>query len=312
VIPEVVLGRQDGHTFVTRMAGATAVRDPTPVTVPGPVTWSDEDSSTVDFTAAVTAAIARIKAGDASKVVLAHALSAHADVDVDERYLLARLAESYPSCTAFAVEGLLGASPETLIRRAGPHVSSRVLAGTAWPLSAADGRVEGQQQVAKHLLASAKDLAEHRFAVDSVAGALRGVTSYLEVPDAPSALELTNLTHLATDIRGELDGLGESAPTALELAARLHPTAAVGGTPTDAARAMIRDLEPRPRGRYGAPVGWIDARGDGEFAIALRCAQVSGPAVRLMAGCGIVADSDPATEAREAQVKMIPVRDALR
>ena len=91
----------------------------------------------------------------------------------------------------------------------------------------------------------------------------------------------------------------------------MHPTAAVGGTPTDLARQVIRDLEPAPRGRYAAPVGWMDAAGDGEFAIALRCATVSGHTVRMIAGCGIVADSDPDTEAREAQVKMIPIRDAL-
>ena len=128
------------------------------------------------------------------------------------------------------------------------------------------------------------------------------------MPDRPTPLELANLTHLSTDITGRL---GEIAPTALELAARLHPTAAVGGSPTPVARQVIRELEPMNRGRYAAPVGWIDGRGDGEFAIALRCAQVDGRTVRLLAGCGIVADSDPETEAREAQIKMVPIRHAL-
>ena len=123
-------------------------------------------------------------------------------------------------------------------------------------------------------------------------------------------LELANLTHLSTDITGRLDD-ALAMPTALDLAARLHPTAAVGGSPTGVARQVIRELEPMPRGRYAAPVGWMDSRGDGEFAIALRCAQVDGRSVRLMAGCGIVADSDPEIEAREAQIKMIPIRDAL-
>jgi menaquinone-specific isochorismate synthase len=128
------------------------------------------------------------------------------------------------------------------------------------------------------------------------------------VPAGPVPLELANLTHLSTDITGRLDA---RAPSALALAARLHPTAAVGGSPTDVARQVIRELEPMSRARYAAPVGWMDSRGDGEFAIALRCAQVNGRSVRLMAGCGIVADSDPEIEAREAQIKMIPIRDAL-
>ncbi len=131
------------------------------------------------------------------------------------------------------------------------------------------------------------------------------------VPAVPRSLTLTNLTHLATDVDGRLSGPAGAVPSALDLAARLHPTAAVGGTPTDVALAMIADLEPVARGRYAAPVGWMDANGDGEFAIALRCAEVSGRSVRMVAGCGIVADSDPETEAREAQIKMVPIRDAL-
>jgi menaquinone-specific isochorismate synthase len=176
-----------------------------------------------------------------------------------------------------------------------------VLAGTAWREHAGDA-------VSADLLGSAKDIAEHHYAVQSVAEVLARATLDLEVPTEPVPLELANLTHLSTDITGRLD---DRAPTALELAARLHPTAAVGGSPTAAARRLIRELEPMRRGRYAAPVGWMDGRGDGEFAIALRCAQVDGRDVRLMAGCGIVADSDPQIEAREAQIKMIPIRDAL-
>jgi menaquinone-specific isochorismate synthase len=188
-----------------------------------------------------------------------------------------------------------------LIRRSGTQIASRVLAGTAW-------REHLDDAVSADLLGSAKDIAEHAYAVQSVAQVLARACDDLVVPTEPVPLELANLTHLSTDITGRLDDRG---PTALELAARLHPTAAVGGSPTDVARQVIRQLEPMTRGRYAAPVGWLDGRGDGEFAIALRCAQVAGRRVRLMAGCGIVADSDPEIEAREAQIKMIPIRDAL-
>ncbi len=163
--------------------------------------------------------------------------------------------------------------------------------------------------MASLLMASEKNRSEHRFAVTSVAESLAPVLASLAVPDRPHPLTLANLTHLATDITGTLPETGRR--TALELAALLHPTAAVGGAPRQVARQVIRELEPAPRGRYAAPVGWLDASGDGEFAIALRCALVSGRSVRLMAGCGIVADSDPENEAREAAVKMIPMRDAL-
>jgi len=234
-------------------------------------------------------------------VVLAHDLEATTAREVDERFLLTQLAKAYPDCWTFAVEGLLGASPELLIRRTGRTIASRVLAGTAWKEHSGDA-------VSADLLGSAKDIAEHAYAVQSVADVLTRATVDLDVPAGPVPLELANLTHLSTDITGLLD---ERAPTALELAARLHPTAAVGGSPTEVARQVIRELEPMNRARYAAPVGWMDGRGDGEFAIALRCAQVNGRSVRLMAGCGIVANSEPEIEAREAQIKMIPIRDAL-
>ncbi len=306
VVPQVVVGRSAGIGFVTRIGPATGVggsdtSTPQPLRPPGPIRYADAELSVAGFTSAVAAATDRIRRGELDKVVLAHDLVATAARPVDERLLLARLADRYPGCWTFDVEGLVGASPELLIRRQGRRIASRVLAGTAW-------REHRGDAVADDLLHSPKDVAEHAYAVRSVGDVLSPVCVDLHVPARPRPLELANLTHLSTDITGRL---GEFAPTALELAARLHPTAAVGGTPTELARQVIRELEPAGRGRYAAPVGWIDGRGDGEFAIALRCAQVNGRSVRLMAGCGIVADSDPAIEAREAQVKMIPIRDAL-
>jgi menaquinone-specific isochorismate synthase len=306
VIPTTVIGTVGGTAFTTTIGpevpgNGSSDRRLVPVLAPGRVSYADADLSVAGFTTAVTAATARIRAGELQKVVLAHDLEATTARPVDERFLLSRLAVAYPDCWTFAVEGLVGASPELLIRRNGAAIASRVLAGTAWKEHTGDA-------VSADLLGSAKDIAEHEYAVQSVAEVLAMATTDLDVPTSPVPLELANLTHLSTDITGRLN---ELAPTALDLAARLHPTAAVGGSPTDVARQVIRELEPMRRGRYAAPVGWMDGRGDGEFAIALRCAQVNGRSVRLMAGCGIVADSDPEIEAREAQIKMIPIRDAL-
>jgi menaquinone-specific isochorismate synthase len=305
VVPEVVLGRRDGTSFSTVIGpgglDGTPLPRPMAVRSPGRVSYADAELSVAGFTSAVTTATARIRAGLLEKVVLAHDLEATTTRPIDERFLLAQLAAGYPDCWTFAVEGLVGASPELLIRRIGASISSRVLAGTAW-------REHSDDAVAAELMGSAKDIEEHEYAVRSVADVLAEVCVELNVPAAPVPLELANLTHLSTDITGRLY---ERSPSALDLAARLHPTAAVGGSPTAAARQVIRDIEPMTRGRYAAPVGWLDSSGDGEFAIALRCAQVNGRSVRLMAGCGIVADSDPETEAREAQIKMIPIRDAL-
>ncbi len=300
VIPALLLGRRDGVTFST-VIGAPGLTTPSPIRPPGRISYSDASLSVAGFTSAVAVATARIAAGELEKVVLAHDLAATTENEVDERFLLRELAWAYPSCFTYSVDGLVGASPEMLIRRIGGTLLSRVLAGTAWPEHAGEAVADG-------LMASRKDLSEHHFAVRSVARTLSTVADRLTVPEAPHPLALANLTHLATDITGTMPSAG---PDALTLAAILHPTAAVGGTPSEVALSVIRELEPLPRGRYAAPVGWLDTAGDGEFAIALRCAAVDGRSVRMMAGCGIVADSDPDTEAREAQVKMIPIRDAL-
>jgi menaquinone-specific isochorismate synthase len=163
--------------------------------------------------------------------------------------------------------------------------------------------------LAATLARSSKDLEEHEYAVRSVADALDPHCSSMNVPEAPFVLHLPNVMHLATDVAGVVhDAATVSSP---QLAAALHPSAAVGGTPTPSAQALITEIEGMDRGRYAAPVGWMDADGDGEFGIALRSAEIDGNQVRLFAGCGIVADSDPEAELAEAQAKFLPVRDAL-
>ena len=244
-----------------------------------------------------------MRAGELDKVVLAHDLLAVADAPLDARHLLAGLAQRYPACWSFSVDGLVGATPELLMRRRAGTVWSRVLAGTIWPGPANGG------DLGDALLGSAKDRHEHKLAIASLADSLRPLCAGLTVPDEPAPLVLHNVTHLASDVAGTLP---EHAPASLlELAAAVHPTAAVGGTPRAVAVPMIAALEGMDRGRYAGPVGWVDADGDGELGIALRCALLDGPVARLFAGCGIVADSDPDTEVREAAAKLLAVREVL-
>jgi len=235
--------------------------------------------------------------------VLAHDLLAVADRPHDARHLLAGLAQRYPACWSYSVDGLVGATPELLMRRRAGAVWSRVLAGTIWPGPTAEC------DLGDTLLGSAKDRHEHRLAVQSLVESLRPLCASLTAPDEPVPLVLPNVTHLSSDVVGTLPA--EEPASLLELVAAVHPTAAVGGTPREVAVPMIAALEGMDRGRYTGPVGWVDAGGDGELGIALRCAQLDGPVARLFAGCGIVADSDPDTEVREAAAKLLAVREVM-
>lgn len=301
VVPRVVVGRRDGHAWITefsRGAGPSAVRSVSPVRPSGTLRYSDGRLPVGRYRSAVAEAVRRMRAGELDKAALAHDLLAVGAEPLDPRFLLGGLARRYPTCWSFAVEGLVGATPELLVRRTGDAVASRVLAGTMW----GEGRAE-------RLLGSEKDRHEHALAVDSLADALDPLCAELDVPEVPQVLTLHNVSHLASDVSGRLD---PGAPaTLLQLAEAVHPTAAVGGTPRKVAVDLITELEQMDRGRYAGPVGWVDARGDGELGIALRCAQLDGPVARLYAGCGIVADSDPDTEVREAAAKLVAVRDAL-
>lgn len=255
----------------------------------------------------VRRALTRIADGEVSKVVLARDLTGSIPAGSDLRRLVRALSTGYPDTWAFAVDGLIGASPETLVTVHGGTVTARVLAGTIGRGADADA----DTAASAHLASSVKDLDEHQYAVQSVLASLRAHTRALAASEQPFLLKLPNLFHLATDVEGEL----ASGETALDLVRVLHPTAAVAGTPTPAAIAAIRELEPFDRGRYAGPVGWVDAAGNGEWAIALRCAQFTARAgeigVTAYAGAGIVAGSDPESELLETRVKFRPLVDAL-
>ncbi|WP_376715248.1 isochorismate synthase [Janibacter limosus] len=223
---------------------------------------------------------------------------------IDPRWLLSRLAEDYDTTRVFAVDGLVGATPEMLVRLERGPVTSRVLAGTI----RRTGDDSHDPALAGSLARSSKDLEEHEYAVRSVADALTAHTSSINVPETPFVLHLNNVMHPATDVAGVV----RDGSTSLALAASLHPSAAVCGTPTMDADTVIAELEQMDRGRYAGPVGWMDASGDGEWGIALRCGWYESPqSLRLYAGCGIVAGSVAEDEVAESVAKLMPMRSAL-
>lgn len=309
VVPEVVIGRRGDTTWLTTIgrdsiaAPVLGVAEEPPA--PADVSFADGALDGERWMSVVADAVARINAGDLEKVVLARDLIATTDAPVDVRWPLRRLAESYPMCWTFHVDGMFGATPEMLVRRERGLVTSRVLAGTI----RRTGDDSRDLALAATLARSSKDLEEHEYAVRSVADALDPHCSSMNVPEAPFVLHLPNVMHLATDVAGVVHDA--ATVSSLQLAEALHPSAAVGGTPTPVATALISEIEGMDRGRYAGPIGWMDARGDGEWGIALRSASVEGSTVRLFAGCGIVADSDPEAELAESQAKFVPVRDAL-
>ena len=310
IVPRAILGRDGtGNAWLTTITpdGETPWR-PAPFDPPEPpdiVSWHDGAMSAPEWEQAVGEAVRRIKhSSSLRKVVLARDLYATANRPIDARALLGRLADRYPGCYTFACAGLVGATPELLISRDGWRVSSLVLAGTT-PRGATPDEDSG---LAAALLGSAKENEEHQYAAASLEQALAPLCQAMYVAPHPALIRLPNLQHLGTRVRGTLTSIDRSA---LGLAAAVHPTAAVGGTPTDAAVELIRELESMDRERYAGPVGWVDADGNGEWGIALRCAQLDGTRARLVAGCGIVAGSDPAAELAETITKFRPMRTAL-
>jgi menaquinone-specific isochorismate synthase len=305
IVPAVITGRRGGVAWRTTIsADGTAPEAARTVPVsPAELRWSDGSLTAPQWERVVAAAVARIRAGDLRKVVLARDLQAYASASIDIRVLLARLAARHPGCYTFACAGLVGATPELLIQREGRDVRSLVLAGTM----ARGGSKADDEALAAALLGSAKNAEEHRYSVESVRDLLVPLCTELAVDPEPFLLQTADYRHLATSVSGVL----ARDASALALAASLHPTAAICGTPTDVALELIRELERMDRGRYSGPVGWVDARGNGEWGIALRCGEIDGRRARLFAGCGIVAGSQPEAELAETETKFRPMRRAL-
>jgi salicylate biosynthesis isochorismate synthase len=311
-VPALAITRVRGRTFISAvsedaedlldLAGSGSQARParslevTPVR--NPVAWA----------AAVDSAAARLRSGEASKVVLAREVVARGDGVVSAGAVTRSLRSAYPSCFTYLITGsdgtaFAGASPELLIRRSGAQAYAQPMAG-----SVARGATESEDEgLAEQLRGSRKDAAEHdlvsRFVVEALRPFARSVAAL-----PPEVVRFTNIQHLATAVRADLQ---EPAADVLELAAALHPTPAVGGWPREAADRIIDDLESMERGWYAGAVGWTDGRGDGEFAVALRCGLLWEDGARLYAGVGVMPDSDPARELEETDLKFKALLSAL-
>ena len=310
IVPETIIGRRDGRAWMTKISeGRLSLDLPgrgEPITPPGNIRLVPDGMSGQDWAGIAAKAVERIRAREISKVVLARSLRAVTEDPIDPRHVLHRLLRAYPMAWNYLVDGMVGATPELLVRRHRTLITSRVLAGTV----SLDPERTDPLRRAEQLAGSGKDIAEHEFAVASVAEALEPYCAAMNVPEAPSVLTLPNVMHLATDITGVV----EPDISSLALAGALHPSAAVCGTPTFFAGETIAELESMDRGRYAGPIGWVDSDGDGEWVIALRGGFIN-PAhpdeIRLFAGAGIVADSDPQAELAETEAKFIPMLQAL-
>lgn len=304
VVPAVTVGRRGGTAWMTTVGAVEACLPPAqPLYAAGRVRYAGASIPEVAWLDAVAEAARVITAGDLRKVVLARDLAVWSDERLAVCVLARRLADRFDDCFTFVCDGLVGATPELLVRRSGASVESVPLAG-----SAARGRdPDDDVRHGEALLASTKDRLEHELAVASVADVLTRYSGDLSVDGRPWLLRLANVMHLATRLSGTLT----STVPALSLAGALHPTAAVCGTPTVEAMAAIRRLEGMDRGRYSGPVGWVDSRGDGEWGVALRCAEVEGDRARLFAGAGIVGASLPEAELEETRLKLRAMQSAL-
>jgi menaquinone-specific isochorismate synthase len=310
IIPKIVIGRKNGKSWITWI-GDTKQPDLEKINaapISGEITWQEGSISEQAWQSQVSSAINAIKSNKLEKVVLARDVTAISKTEISTRSLLQRLEIEYPSTWIFLVDGLIGATPELLVRLSKSLVTSRVLAGTIQKT----GNEDRDLTLAASLAKSSKDLEEHEYAVRSVADALAPFCSSTNVPESPFVLHLSNVMHLATDVTGVLNDSAKQSDIFM-LIAQLHPSAAVCGTPEVEAKKLISELEQMNRQRYAGPVGWIDANNDGEIAIALRCGQLNDDrkSIRIFAGCGIVAGSDPATEFAESQAKLMPMRTAL-
>ena len=304
IVPSVIIGRRDGVSWITRVNCDDALPAEQPIGEDFTMKFDFGPLDRPGYVRAVEAALKHLRSAELSKVVLARSMVGRLPAGADLRVILGELTLGYPDTWTFAVDGLIGSSPETLVTANHGAVTARVLAGSA-PRGV---DVLADQDAASALATSTKDLDEHQYALRSLLASLAPHSRNVTSSEQPFTLKLPNLWHLASDVEGELS----DGSSSLDLIADLHPTAAVAGTPTDKALALIDELEPFDRGRYAGPVGWVGADGDGEWAIALRSAEVdTDDTVTAFAGAGIVADSVPDHELAETRMKFRPIVDAF-
>lgn len=306
VVPAVVVGKAaDGTRWITSIDGAEAdlagSAPPRPVAAAYTIRAGFDPES---FQDAVARGRDAVRAGRLTKVVLARDVLVVADRLLDVHAILLRLRATFGSSYRYSIGGFVGASPELLVARQGDVVHSHPLAGTA-PRT---GDPTTDAQLAAQLIASTKDQVEHRIVIEVVRDSLLPWCSYLDWEAEPSIVTVANVQHLGTLVEGRLS---RPLPNVLDLVAALQPTPALGGHPRAAALALIAELEGFDRGRYGGPVGWVDAEGNGQWAVGIRCAEIDGARARLFAGVGVVAESDPDAELAETQAKLQAMLSAI-
>jgi menaquinone-specific isochorismate synthase len=308
IVPAVTVRKTaDGRRLVTIVDGADQCLPAPHAPRPAASAYTIEPVTPVDhYLAAVEATRDAVRAGRLTKAVIAREIAVTCDRPIDRHGVLQRLKASFGSSYRYAVDGLIGASPELLVEVDGSTVRSHPLAGTA-PRT---GDVALDAEIAERLIASTKNQVEHRVVIDVVHDTLLPWCSFLDWEPDPSIVTVANVQHLGTRIEGLLSS---PPPNVLELVTALSPTPALGGHPRQEALALIAAVEGVDRGRYGGAVGWVDGLGNGTWAVAIRCAELSpdGRRARLLAGGGIVADSDPLAELAETQAKFQAMLSAL-
>jgi isochorismate synthase len=308
VVPSVVVGKAaDGTRWITHIDSTAGDHSLVPTRQPVPFAGSFTLRPGFDadrFMDAVVRGRTAVREGRLDKVVLARDVVVEADRPLDVYAILLRLKASFGSSYRYSVDGFVGASPELLVARQGDMVRSHPLAGTA-PRTGDPGT---DAQLAAALIASTKDQIEHRVVIEVVNDTLLPWCSYLDWEAEPSIITVANVQHLGTSVEGRLSS---PPPSVLELVGALQPTPALGGHPRAIALDLISQLEDFERGRYGGAVGWVDADGNGTWAVGIRCAEIDGPRARLFAGVGVVAESDPHLELAETQAKFQAMLSAI-
>lgn len=308
IVPQMaVVKAGDGRHWVTTIDDADVDLDTPPRPQPRAQAFTTEPLTPVDhYLAAVDAARNAVRDGRLAKVVIARAVRVSSDEPIDIHAVLLRLQASFGSSFRYSIDGFVGAMPELLVDVHGNTVRAFPFAGT----TPRTGDPDTDQRAATELLASDKNQLEHRVVIDTIHDTLLPWCSYLDWEPHPSIVAVANVQHLGTRMEGHLS---DPRPNVLELVRALAPTPAVGGSPRDEALALIEAVEGFERGRYAGSVGWVDSEGDGTWAVALRCAEFSEDrcSARLVAGGGIVAESEPLAELAETQAKFQAMLSAI-
>ncbi len=308
VIPSLLVGKAaDGRRWVTTIDDTAPDIAVTPPPQPSAQAFTVTPRTPTDhYLAAVATARDAVRSGSLTKAVIAREIDVRSEHPIDVHSVLLRLKAMFGRSYRYSMDGFIGASPELLVAVDGNRVRSHPLAGT----TPRTGDPEADARAAAELLASEKNQIEHRVVIDMIHDTLLPWCSYLDWEPEPSIVTVANVQHLGTAMEGHLS---DPRPNVLELVRALCPTPALGGFPRAEALRLIAEAEGFVRGRYGGAVGWVDAAGDGTWAVAIRCAELSADRrqARLVAGGGIVAESDPMAELAETQAKFQAMLSAI-